>query len=99
MTWKHNPFNNPNLNQQQADGLAADIVKSRAALDALEKACATAHPNRIKDYINDVTRYMSFATMFCDQASIHCEQVREKKSRMMLNARPKIGVPRYPICR
>jgi len=83
MSWRPNRFDNKRLNHQQADGIAADIREARAALDRLEAACrAGEHPNRLKDFINSVTGMMSFATAFCNQAAIHCEQRREKEERI-----------------
>lgn len=84
--WKPNRYDNKHLNQQQADGIAADIAAARAAIDALERACATEHPNRLKDYVNDVTRWMSFATSFCDQAAVHCQQREDDAARIARNA-------------
>lgn len=82
MAWKHNRYDNPNLNHQQADGIAADIAAARKALDALEAACATEHPNRLLDYVNDVTRYMAFASSFCAQAAVHCDKREADLSKL-----------------
>jgi len=84
--WKPNRLGNEYLNHAQADGLIADIANAREALDALEQAIKTEHPNRIQDYVNDVTRWMGFATLFCKSAALDDEHRREKIARIALNA-------------
>ena len=73
--WKANRYDNEYLTHEQADGIAADIRESRASLDKLEAACNRGeHPNRLKDYINDVSGWMSFARSFCDRAARHADE-------------------------
>jgi hypothetical protein len=87
VAWKQNRFDNPNLNHEQADGIAADIAVARKTLDRLEDACRRGeHPNRLKDYVNEVNRMMCFAASFCDQAARHCDERAEKARRINANA-------------
>jgi pyrroloquinoline quinone (PQQ) biosynthesis protein C len=71
------------LTGEAPEGIRADIAHARAALDKLEAALHDdTHPAQMQRHVDEVSRWMGFASLFLDRCTRHDEQRRAKVERI-----------------